>query len=134
MISEGKLRYSPTLNGGRQEKYWLILDCDPTIGEYYRCLYRNHFHGCRKLLRPSWREHVTVIRNEEPTKNQDLWLKYDGQIVQFNYTPEVVDNEVYFWLEVDCEQLLDIREEYGLPRDPEFALHLTVGSSQPELN
>ena len=68
--STGTLRYSPKLIGKATEhygdKWWAVLDCDPIIGEYYRNLYRILHNRCRTLLRPSWKEHITVIRDEEP--------------------------------------------------------------------
>ncbi len=126
--STGKLRYSPQLNGNRSEKYWLVVDCDPAIGKYYRNLYLLENYNCRLLQRPSWEAHITVIRNEEPPL-KELWGKYDGQNIEFKYRPIVRDNTLYFWLDVESPCLLNIREEMGLPRQPIYPLHLTIGNS-----
>lgn len=130
--SVGKLRYSPQLLGADSvsESWWLVVDCDPDIGAYYRALYRLQHHDCRKLLRPAWREHISVIRNEEPPEDRKyLWKKYDGQQVEFTFRQGVRTEGFYFWLDVDCDEVLNIREELGLPRDPEFPLHLTIGNA-----
>ena len=123
--STGTLRYSPQLLGNVQ-KWWLILDCDPSIGKYYRHLYWLGRHRVEKMTRPAWREHVTVIRNEEPPL-QNLWHKHAGQRVQFCYNPVPRTNGAYWWLSVECPELLVIREAIGLVKDPEIPLHLSFG-------
>lgn len=131
--ASGKLRYSPQLLGSRADSFswWLVVDCDPEIGKYYRHLYYLANYKCQNLLRPSWAEHISVIRNEEPSEDKkSLWKKYDGQEVVFQYHPEVRGDGLYFWLDVDCDFLLDIRAEIGLSRDPEYPLHLTVGNAR----
>lgn len=126
--STGTLRYSPKLLGNRNEKWWLILDCDPEIGRYYRHLYKKGRYV--ELGRPSWKEHITVIRNEEPPDSYKiLWEKYESESVIFSYKPEIIDNSVYYWLEVDCPRLTEIRLELGLPKDPEFPYHITIGNN-----
>jgi len=107
------------------------VDCDPEIGRYYRHLYSLAHNKCRNLLRPSWREHISVIRDEEPPENKKhLWKKYDGQVVIFRYRPEIDHDGLYFWLDVECDFLLDLRVEIGLSRHPEYSLHLTVGNAR----
>jgi len=125
--SVGTLRYSPKLLGNREsEKWWLVLDCDPNIGKYYRTLYHLDHHGCRTLMRPAWQEHITVIRNEEPP-DKTLWEAYTGEVIEFEYNPEPRTNGCYWWLSVTCPRLLDIREQLGLPREPSIPLHLSFG-------
>lgn len=127
-VSHGFLRYSPKLLGDRvSEKYWLVLDCDPEIGSYYRKLYNMDCHRCNPFLsKPAWKEHITVVRNEEPT-NKDLWEKYANKSVEFKYNFSANTNGIYWWLDVECVQLLDLREELGLPRNPLIPLHLSFG-------
>lgn len=127
--SIGTIRYSPTLNGGIQENWWMIVDCDQDLACYYRKLYNMYHYYCNKLQRPSWEAHITVVRNEEPPI-KDAWKKYAAQEIEFNYSIIPRDNGVHYWLEVECEFLLKMREELGLSRIPEFPLHLTFGNSQ----
>jgi hypothetical protein len=82
-------------------------------------------------LRPAWEEHISVVRDEEPP-NKEFWEKYAGQEIEFQYNPIVEGDGLFFWLNVDCDFLLEIREELGLPRDPEFPLHLTIGNAKNE--
>jgi hypothetical protein len=79
-----------------------------------------------RIQKTAWGSHVSIIRGEEP-KNKQFWKKYQGKIVQFSYNGEVLTNDIYCWLAIDCEQVLDIREELGLSRTPVFGLHLTLG-------
>jgi hypothetical protein len=127
--SVGKLRYSPKLTGDRNEKWWLVVDCDRELGRYYRSLFQAGQFHCRKLQAPSWDEHITVLRNEEPPEaHKFLWHKYEGVAVEFSYSGGLETDGLYYWLAVDCPQLLDIREELGLARDPLYPLHLTIGN------
>ena len=126
--SFGTLRYSPKLLGEQKtsENWWLVLDCDKEIGMYYRKL---HFFSCyEKLSSPAWDSHITVVRNEQPPHKQH-WHKYDGKRVEFEYQHFTHTNGAYWWLDVNCQELLDIRVELGLPMNPEFPLHLSVGHS-----
>lgn len=109
--------------------WWLVVDCDEEIGRYYRHLYKKYHHGCLTLQRPSWKEHITVIRDEEPAV-KNLWLAYDKKEINFSYRSRVDSNDEYYWLDVFCPELLDIREELGLPRQPLYPLHLTIGNRQ----
>lgn len=136
--SIGKLRYSPQLNGslnrrdGGSTKWWLVIDCDPEIGRYYRSLYEMWTYKTSELRRPAWEAHISVIRDEKPSNEAD-WLKYDGQDIEFTYMPDLEFNGIYVWMPVLCPNALDIREELGLPRNPYYDLHLTIGNRKEEL-
>jgi len=127
--SAGRLRYSPKLLGEHaSEKWWLVLDCDPEIGRYYRHLFSAYRFHAEQIERPAWKEHITVIRDEEPLDNfKSLWEKYEGQSVEFLYHTEPQSNGEYWWLNVECEFLLMIRTELGLKREPHYPLHLSIG-------
>jgi hypothetical protein len=127
--SLGSLRYSPKKYKAKEEQnWWVVLDCDPDIGKYYRHLYHLSSHRCRRLWRPAWAEHVTVLRNEEPPEPfKPLWERYAGETVEFTVSPVLRTNGEFCWLDVTCDFLLDLRVELGLAREPEYPLHLTVG-------
>lgn len=124
-ISTGILRYSPQLLGKSPSKWWLVLDCDPSIGQYYRHLYWLSRYRVEKILRPAWQDHVTVIRNEEPPL-QNLWQKHAGLSVEFWYNPIPRSNGAYWWVDVECPLLDEIREELGLS-SPEIPFHMSFG-------
>jgi hypothetical protein len=126
----GTLRYSPKLLGGNSPSpnWWLILNCDPEIGKYFRHLHYLHRHRTEKLHRPAWAEHVTVIRNEQPP-NPKLWEAFSGQQVEIKVLLPAQSNGYYVWLPVQCDYLLDLREGLGLPRHPVIPLHLSIGHS-----
>ena len=126
--STGILRYSPKRLGEQvSDNWWLVLDCDTEIGRYYRRLYfKAKF---TKIQRAGWKEHITVIRNEEPIDNKKyLWQKYDGQEVEFLYSDRIRYDNAFIWLDIECDSLLDIREELGLKREPKIPFHLTIGN------
>lgn len=125
----GILRYSPSPLGDRELKnWWLVVDCDKQIGRYYRALYALEHTNCRKLQRAAWEEHISVVRNEPP--NEEFWGKHEGKVIKFEYEPSARNDGLFFWLDVTCPELLNIREELGLPREPEFGLHLTIGNGK----
>jgi len=124
--SYGTLVYDPIMKGQKvKEKFWLMLSCDQELTRYYGwLLLRQH---CVKLRRPGWDTHISVIRNEEVI-NPAKWGWGAGKKVEFRYEPEVLSNGRHFWIRVECEKMLDLREWYGLPRFPSRQLHLTLGN------
>lgn len=130
MKSTGKLVYSPRTHLRSSER-WLVLQCDDEISRYYRHLYTVAYpylnaerHG--KLTRPVWGAHISVIRGEW-VPNYKLWKLKDNKIIEFTYNAGVLDNGEYYWLQVSCPELEDLREQYGLSRQPQFGFHLTIG-------
>ncbi len=127
MKSIGTLRYSPKLLGDHiSERWWTVLDCDESIGAYFRCLYSMHHYKARTLVKPAWDSHITVIRNELPPR-QDLWEKYSGKLIEFEYEFEHHTDGNYWWVNVMCPELIAIRVELGLSADPLLPLHLSTG-------
>ena len=124
--SIGTLRYSPKLVGNRSEKWWAVLDCDLGLGVYYRHQFWLAHYRTVKLVRASWAEHITIIRNEEPLF-KEAWEKYPGRSFEFSYDPVPESNGLYWWLSVYCPELWNLRLELGLPREPEFPFHLSFG-------
>lgn len=105
--------------------------CDDEISKYYRHLYCKEYPYLNsgkstKLTRPVWGTHISVIRGEF-IPNYKLWRLDENKLIEFEYEGGVIDNGEYYWLKVNCPYLLDLREKYGLPRNPRFGLHLTIG-------
>lgn len=119
--SSGKIRYSTT------QKYWVMLDADPAIGSYYRNLFNSHHFNCKLINKPSWAEHITVVRNEKPLYKA-AWSFYNKMVVEFEYDSEIKTNGDFCWLDVYCDFLYQIRVELGLERNPEYPFHLTIGN------
>lgn len=80
-------------------------------------------------MRPAWKEHISVIRNEEPVDQfKPLWEKYANAEVVFRCDTQVNTNGLYYWIKVDCPRLSGIRLELGLTNMPENGFHLTIGN------
>jgi len=140
----GTLRFDPQVKSTSRGRWWLILEC----GEGWWNLYSywsdqlgwgrwvHDRHGKlqwanNQLVRPAWGPHVSVIRREKPRKNLNRWGAQEGRRVEFWVDPFVHFNQEYWWLNARCPELLDIREFYGLRREPKMRLHLTVGRVSP---
>lgn len=92
--------------------YRLVLDLDWDFGAYYRAL----FPKAWPVQAPRWKPHVTIVRApKERPKNLAPWGKYQGHKVRFHYDPYVRIDKVYYWLNVWCDELADVRRELGLP-------------------
>ena len=139
MKTTGRLRYSPAISNsgnkvrrdGKTTDWWLIVDCNYYIGHYYRELYRMEHYGARTLQCPVWDSHVSIIRDEIPWPI-NLWGKYAGQEIEFEYFHTPMTNGTYFWLPAWSEDFCRIRVELGLPRRHAVNFHLTIGNNKHE--
>lgn len=121
MKSIGVLRYGKT-------RRYLIVDCCNEFGRYYRTLFHKSVYKTRKIQRPLHGEHITVVRNEEPPI-PEAWFVYDGEEIEFEFFPELADNNrYYFWIPVKCPRLNEIRRSLGLEPEPLCPLHITYGN------
>ena len=123
MKTKGVIRYKPD--------WRVVLDVDDEIPALYRWFVLRR-HGIR-LLGSRWQAHVTVVRKEEPPVKEH-WLKYEGRELEIEYSVTVHRylDTVFWHLDVTSPELLDLREELGLPRQPEDPLHITVGRESTE--
>jgi hypothetical protein len=112
--------------------YKLIVEIDQNISDYYRSLIPKWIKSNRQM----YSAHISVVRNEMPI-NLQYWGKYEGEEIEFIYTPGVQFGKVYCWLNVWCKRLEEIRLELGLPVSSQFTLppegfvkcfHTTLGN------
>lgn len=125
MKSVGKLVYSPRTHLASSQN-WLVLMCDDEISKYYRHMFIKEFPWKGKLTRPVWGTHISIIRGEK-VPNSQLWKLDENKIIEFEYEGGVIDNGEYYWLKAKCPYLSDLREKYGLYKEPKFGFHLTIG-------
>lgn len=131
----GKIVYDP-YRGNLKKKphWWCVVEIDKEITRLFRWFIQKELH-VKGLCAPSWDAHISVIRGEKPPPElMYLWKKYNGEEVTFKYkqhprqTGDTTggDRPDHYWfVEVDCPKLIDIRKEFGYPSD--WKLHLTVG-------
>ena len=118
--SKAKLAYYPS--------WWLIAYADDELCKYYRSLI-NREHRSIKLNPPRHGAHITIIagKYEEPA-NKEPWGRYQDEVIEFQYEPEVKTNGEYFWLTVSCPRFEQIRTELELNPTIPIPWHLTVGN------
>jgi len=118
------------------EEWKLIVKIDQDISNYYRSLIPKYMEVYPQM----WPAHITVVRvkREVPTIIKP-WKKYDGQPIEFLYSPIIYWDEKYYWLDVYCKALELIRKELGLPYVSQYTLppsgfkkvfHITIGNKK----
>lgn len=132
--AKGKLVYgaNPALEK-RADKPWARVETPSGISDYYRHMlvrsvinpFRQEGVDMTKVHPPMIGAHITVIngRHTIPPSNT-FWKKYDGKIIEYEYSIELEQVWKFFVLPVRCEFLERVREELGLPPHP---FHITVG-------
>ena len=131
----GTYKFAPTLgsSGNRMRRdgattdWWLIVQCDRDLGRYLRHLCKLEAPGGVKISEPLWGAHVSIIQNETPP-NLEHWNDREGREVTLEYEQAPQETDGYIFLPVNCPEALDYREQLGLPREPKWPLHLTIGN------
>lgn len=132
--STGRIVYDPRRGGMKKRtKWWCVLNVDKEITRYYRWWVKRRYHI--QLHKPSWDAHVSIFRGEQPEDHlMHLWKKYDGMKIPFKYKHDVRQSgdttgwdrpDHYWFVEVDCPFIMDMREEMNRPT--KWKLHLTIG-------
>ena len=109
----------------------VAVECD--LAPYYRSLVPKYY----KINQTRYPPHITVVRNEEII-NKEVWRKYEGKEIEFQYVPIIRHGAVFWWLDVYCDFLLEVRTELGLPLyhdltkppNKRSCFHLTIGNSK----
>lgn len=134
LTGQGKIIYDP-YRGGMNTRWWAVVSVDRELTRYYRWWLTRELH-LKRLFAPAWDAHVSIVRGEEPDDGaKTLWSRYHLQKVEFQYSPVVrqagdttgeTDEKGHFWfVDVYCPKLLQIRDELGL--QTRYKFHLTVG-------
>lgn len=102
-----------------------VLLVDQGIADFYRSLIPKSI----PILPQRWPAHVSIVRRQHP-KNMEYWRKHENEQIEFEYSPIVTWDETYYWLNVKCLRLEEIRVELGLDRHPPWRnlYHITVGN------
>lgn len=135
--SKGIIKYDPhRFQMKRKTEWWAVMNVDTEITRHARWWVKRQYHV--DLAPPSWDAHTSIIRGEKPPPDKmHLWKKYDGKRIDFKYTNIVRQSGDtttrpgnYWFVEVDCPLLSDIRHEFGFPH--EWKLHITIGRTWHE--
>lgn len=128
---------------GRKESYgkfwfskdlfyrWAVIVCDPQLGDYYRHQYHIANHRCSRLIKPKWKDHITVIR-KELVRNSKTWAVYKDVNIVFFYDIDVKTDGLFYWLDIEFMSNIvsKTRELSGLPLKPLIPYHLTIGYTE----
>src|SRR5687767_10707806 len=107
------LIYNPELLGGQRgsgKGWWIVAEGDPELGKYLRKLYSYSTYHSSLLIRPAWKEHITIVRDEKPTITDfnRFWEKWRGQSVECRIVLKPEQHGTYWTLPVYSEACLVI--------------------------
>lgn len=122
--SEGRLEYGPGIRA--------VIWVDKSFVNY-----RKFVPKSRTVNPQMYLPHITVVRTgkEQPITNQEVWGKYEGEMIPFTYDSEIHFDGLYYYLNINSERVGDIREELGLPRyrfDDNKKYHITIGNAKSQ--
>tara|TARA_Y100000034_G_scaffold100014_1_gene123129 strand:- start:4128 stop:4574 length:447 start_codon:yes stop_codon:yes gene_type:complete len=129
-MSSGRIITNPQPKGNYKtttREWWMIVEASEEIGRFYRKMLATHSMAqFSSLAKPEWGTHVSIVRGEHPLK-EEMWNKWDGKVVHFEYTNKITtkDHTPYYWVEARCPDAEAIRLELGLSKEPEYGFHLT---------
>lgn len=115
--SVGVIRYGPGIRA--------VLVADQGISDFYRSLIPKSTPNSQQ----KHHAHISVVRHESPT-NMSAWGKYEGELVWFEYSNVIANDEAYFWLPARCGRIQAIRQELGLAAYPwhRDQYHITIAN------
>jgi len=152
--AQGWLKPDPEADTIKAKPWWLIVQCDRDWTWLVQRWLTLHGHGrwarvidpsrvlpdgrsvdleprlarVTDFVPPAWGPHISVTRGESvPKSGHGLWRSLVNRQIDFRYNPDLQFNGEYFWFWVQCDELLNLREQLGLRREPKQRLHLTVG-------
>lgn len=122
--STGCVQYDPGLGTRAFDPWWLILQCDRGIIDYYAWLLQRY--GVALHKGSTFGPHVSVVKGVEPPA-REAW-GFDPGPVAFRYSNVVRwDNGRHAWLDVWSPELADLRVRLGFDGAPKMSFHLTLG-------
>ena len=114
-------------NAQSEWKKHALIETDCDLERYYAWFLEKRFN--LKLNQTLRGTHISFIadRYNDTKKWNILAKKYHGKEITFYYEIEPRSNGEHWWLRVHSPDAENIREEFGLSRNPFYALHLTLG-------
>jgi len=137
--SQGKMVYEPYRPSLKHLKkvWWGVVEVDREITRYFRWFLIKQYNALELkniILSPAFDAHFTVFcGHKDVIHNMDgvirYWNTYHNQLVDFYYDEKIREvnrkGNVYFVVDIKCQQLLDLRKQMGLKTN--WGFHLTVG-------
>lgn len=120
--SNGILKYELSNTVGKK----VYVDVDQEISNYYRKLIPKWI-----IINPQkYKAHISVVRSEKLITNLSNWKKFEDERIDFFYSNEIYNDNNYYWLNVECEILKEIRIGLGLSATVPWTnqFHITIGN------
>lgn len=109
----------------------MVIWVDKGISDFYRSMIPKYHYPQPQM----YDAHITVVRTglEQQNIAMEHWGKHSGEEIVFQYSNVVKFDGKYFFLDVDCDRIGDIREELGLSRyrrNDNKKYHITIGNNK----
>lgn len=119
--SSGETWFDPGKGSKHFDPWWMVIKIDSGIIDYYSWLLSTH--GIKVTKNKLWGPHISAIKGTEPT-HKELWGI--NRTVKFRYCNNIrYDNAMHAWIDVESQDLSDLRVELGI--QPKLRYHLTLG-------
>jgi len=107
-------------------KVHAIIETACDLERYYAWFLETRFNlKLNKTLRGT---HISFIADRYDTsKWKEVADVFHDKEIDFYYEIEPRSNGEHWWLRVHCPEAESIREAIGLPKDPFFGMHMTLG-------
>jgi hypothetical protein len=121
IASQGRMTYGPDIRAA------VLIDNE--IANFYRSLIPPYLENWPQF----YKAHITVVRfGKESPADMAAWGKWEGRLIEFEYSNQIIEGDLYFVLPVQSKAIGDIREELGLPRfrHGADAYHITIANKK----
>lgn len=118
--AQGRLRYCP--NSG-----WVVMDIPNSIIYYYAWWVKKL--TWKRGSPPLHKGHVTVVNGKfDDVRKEPAWALRQGALINFRYNSVIYTDpiESYYWLLINCPELINVRKELNLRPFPKWPFHATV--------
>ena len=126
LSSKGQINYAPSRPSQKfSGEHICVVDTDEDLSAFYRWMWTKQ-NPHLPILKPSWNSHISIMRGERILNNGIPWKYRDGELVEFSYSPEIIDDGVHVWINTYCEAFFELRHRYNVPIKYNTG-HITIG-------
>lgn len=115
------------------KKNILVLIDDIDLCKYYCWFVKKRYN--LELQLPQRGLHFTIVNDKVSDERKYLHAKknYNGETITIKYYHTVRTDNIHWWVRAECKQAEEIRKACGLPQNPYWGFHLSIGRADGDL-